>query len=269
MATKPLILMINLKKRKDRLERMRGRLKNLEYIVVEAVSGDNLEDHIREKKSILTNNEKGCIASHIKALEIFLQSDRDSCCILEDDVVLGREFYSLVESYLPFPEDAYVLKLETMCRKVWIGRSPRLISNFCFKRLFTCHFGTAGYMTSRSGAKLIIKALSEFDQPADDIIFLKMLAKKNNGKCFQMDPACCIQEFLVDHDNVSDIYDDRKNRHKRTITYTKNNQIYEKEKTCMRKFYREIKRLVRQLLFASYRITKIRYRSYYSINFKK
>ena len=37
MATKPLILMINLKKRKDRLERMRGRLKNLEYTVVEAV----------------------------------------------------------------------------------------------------------------------------------------------------------------------------------------------------------------------------------------
>ena len=64
-----------------------------------------------------------------------------------------------------------------------------------------------------------------------------------------MDPACCIQEFLVDHNNVSDIYDDRKNRHKRIITYTKNNQIYEKEKTYMRKFYREIKRLVRQLLF--------------------
>jgi GR25 family glycosyltransferase involved in LPS biosynthesis len=248
---------------------MKNRLNDLEYIVVEAVSGDNLEAQIKEKKSILTNNEKGCVASHIKALEIFLQTDRDSCCILEDDVILGGDFYSLVDSYLPFPEDAYVLKLETMCRKVWIGKSPRLILNFCFKRLFTCHFGTAGYLTSRSGAKLIIEALSEFDLPADDTIFLKMLANKNNGKCFQMDPACCIQEFLVDHNNVSDILDDRKNRHNNTITYTENNQIYTKEKTYIRKFYREIKRLVRQLLFAFYRFTKIRHRNYYSIDFKK
>ena len=47
---------------------MRGRLKNLEYTVVEAVSGDNLEDHIREKRSILTNNEKGCKPSFYKGI---------------------------------------------------------------------------------------------------------------------------------------------------------------------------------------------------------
>ena len=266
MATKPLLLIINLKKRTDRLENMRWRLKDLDYIVVEAVSGDNLDASVKKIKSSLSNNEKGCISSHIKALEIFLQTNHDTCCILEDDVILGSDFFSIIQSYLNFPKNAYILKLETMCHKIWVGKKAQIVSDLTFKRLFSHHYGTAGYITSRSGAKSIIQALSKFDMPADDIIFLRMLSNKTYGECLQLDPACCIQEFLVDNNNESDIDEVRDKRLGKDINRTSINAI---EKKIAKKVFRECKRLKKQFSFSFYRLLKISSRIYTSIDFEK
>lgn len=265
MSSKPLLLMINLKKRSDRLEKMRARLKGLDYTVIEAVPGDQLGDSIKKIKSTLSNNEKGCIASHIKALNIFLQTNHETCCILEDDVIFGNDFFSIIESDLDFPKGVYVLKLETMRNKVWIGKTIRNFGNIKSRRIFSFHYGTAAYITSRSGAKFIIQALSEFDMPADDIIFLKMLADEQYGKCYQLDPACCIQEFLLDDTNESDICEGRE---KRLGKDTKSILIKKKEKRLMRKIHREYKRLVKQIVFISSHLCKIMSRSYRAIDFK-
>ena len=266
MATKPLLLIINLKRRTDRLENMRVRLKDLDYKVVEAVSGDNLDVSVKKIKSSLSNNEKGCISSHIKALEIFLQTNHDTCCILEDDVILGNDFFSIIQRCLNFPKNAYILKLETMCHKVWVGKQAQIIGDLTFKRLFSHHYGTAAYITSRNGAKSIIQSLSKFDMPADDIIFLRMLSKKTYGECLQLDPACCIQEFLIDNNSESDIDE---GRDKRLGKDFKGTSMYAKEKKITKKALRECKRLKKQISFSFYRLLKISSRIYTSINFEK
>lgn len=266
MATKPLLLVINLKKRTDRLKNMRGRLKDLDYKVVEAVSGDNLDLSVKKIKSSLSNNEKGCISSHITALEIFLQTNHDTCCILEDDVILGSDFFYIIQSYLNFPKNTYILKLETMYHKVWVGKHAQIIGNLTFKRLFSHHYGTAGYITSRSGAKSIIQALSKFDMPADEIIFHRMLLNKTYGECLQLEPACCVQEFLVDNNNESDIDEGRDRRLGKDI---KGTSIDTKKKKLTEKAFREFKRLKKQISFSFYRLLKISSRIYTTINFEK
>lgn len=264
MFSKPLLLMINLENRSDRLERMGARLKGLDYTIIKAVPGDQLGDSIKKTKSTLSNNEKGCIASHIKALNVFLQSNHETCCILEDDVIFGNDFFSIIEGGLDFPKDAYVLKLETMCHKVWIGKTIRNFGNIKSRRIFSFHYGTAAYITSRSGAKFIIQALSEFDMPADDIIFLKMLADKQYGKCYQLDPACCIQEFLLDDKNDSDICEGRE---KRLGKDTESILTEKKEKRLIKKIHREYERLVKQIVFMSSRLYKSMSRSYRTVDF--
>ena len=266
MATKPLLLIINLEKRTDRLEKMRDQLKGLAYCVVKAVSGDNLDDTVKGKESTLSDNEKGCISSHIKALEIFLNTDNDTCCILEDDVLLGNDFYSIIKSNVDFPKDSYVLKLETMGHQVWVEKNSHNFHNLSYKRLYSHHYGTAGYITSRSGANFIIQALSRFDAPADDIIFLNMLSDKKYGKCLQLDPACCMQEHLLDGNNESDIY---KGREKRLGKNIDDISIKFKKKIFIKKAFRECKRLKKQIAFCLNRILKISSRIYTTINFKR
>ena len=113
-----LILLINLKKRKDRLARMQSRLKNLDFVTIEAVDGNNLNRSVKEIKSDLSQNEKACVASHIKALSFFLDSENESSIILEDDVVFNDHFFSFLRSENEFPKDTMVIKLETYQKPV-------------------------------------------------------------------------------------------------------------------------------------------------------
>ena len=153
-----------------------------------------------------------------------------------------------------------------MCHKIWVGKQAQIIGDLTFKRLFSHHYGTAGYITSRSGAKSIIQELKKFDMPADDIIFLRMLSNKTYGECLQLDPACCIQEFLIDNNNESDIDEGRNKRLGKDI---KGTSINDKGKKFTKKAFREYKRLKKQISFIFYRLLKISSRIYSSINFKK
>lgn len=86
---------INLEHRTDRKEHMEGWLKNL-----------GLLPHSIERIDAVYNKEKGyigCTQSHIKALETFLESDHNVCCIFEDDytpVDLGFFLVSLVNIFV-------------------------------------------------------------------------------------------------------------------------------------------------------------------------
>ena len=79
---------INLEHRTDRKEHMEGWLKNL-----------GLLPHSIERIDAVYNKEKGyigCTQSHIKALETFLESGHNVCCIFEDDYAPVNPSFFLV-----------------------------------------------------------------------------------------------------------------------------------------------------------------------------
>lgn len=260
MNEKVLVLVINLNTRKDRFLNMENRLKGVDFNRIKAVEADKLNPEINKLDVCLSNSEKACISSHIKALNQFLESDKEFCCILEDDVVTGRDFIDLIN--LPnlsklFPNNCFILKLETFRNKVLADRFSRSAGKFKINKIHSIHYGTAAYLTTKVGARNIIDALGSFELPADHIIFDKMLNNKKNGHVYQLNPACCIQEFHLQTD-----YNDQKDSdilHDDTRKFIKKRESLGLEKTCIKrneynvesfksKALREVKRIIYQLI---------------------
>ncbi|WP_185985239.1 glycosyltransferase family 25 protein [Aureimonas mangrovi] len=101
MATKAYL--INLDRSQDRLKRIRGEAERagVELVRVPAVDGRTVpaaERALLDEPGFLRDHGKrplpgeyGCYASHLKALEMFLQSSDEFGLILEDDVVLSPD----------------------------------------------------------------------------------------------------------------------------------------------------------------------------------
>ena len=77
------IFLINLDSRKDRLEKMKERLRDFEFERIQAVEKTSLKIEENLKNEHLSMPELSCIASHIKALKKFLESNGKICCILK------------------------------------------------------------------------------------------------------------------------------------------------------------------------------------------
>lgn len=97
-------LVINLPSSLERRAKIDNQTKalGLEVDFVEAINGktlnmDNLprfdhERRVRETAVEMSASEHACLASHLKALTLFLQSDSFFCTVSEDDVVYSKEF---------------------------------------------------------------------------------------------------------------------------------------------------------------------------------
>lgn len=208
---------------------------------IKAVDGSQLDRSFNEIRSNLSNSEIACISSHIKALKAFLDSESQVCCILEDDIILSDEFHELMSKRFHFPEDGYIIKLETFSQIVEVSRSFKSLSYLKMNELRSMHYGSAGYLTTRNGAQRIIKELSEYDLPVDHVIFEKMLLSGNHGLAYQLNPACCIQEFVDTQSQDSDIRGD-------ILSKRKNDKVRSNFKIKLKKelnrVFKNIKRIV-------------------------
>lgn len=234
------IFVINLDRRTDRLKKMEARLDGVDFTRISAIDVCSLHESVKVIDGPLSSTEKACISSHIKALKAFLRTPYETCVILEDDVIFGNDFLKFINGNIKFPKHAYVLKLDTFFQKVWLSRFFLKSQKFRLHRLHSLHYSAAAYCTSRKGAQLIIDNLLRYQNTTDDIIFGDML---NLGKAYQLNPACCVQEFYDEQHLDSDIYNERVIRLKKhELKYYKT-----KNKDNITKFIREISRVLDQL----------------------
>jgi glycosyl transferase family 25 len=255
MSKNPLILLINLSSRNDRLEKMSQRLSAYDFLRIPATTTAEIDTTEASLINKLSPAEIACTNSHIRALEAFLKTDSSSCVILEDDVVLGEYFSKFISQFKEFPENTYVVKLETHLNKFRHSKIPLKIKGLKLNRMYDFHHGAAAYATSRRGANLIINELKKFNLPVDDVIFELMLDEGKYGIAMQLNPACCIQEKHVDESSNmdSDIESDRKVRLEK---FNANNEIHAKQDLSttkvsinyIRKILREFNRIALQLL---------------------
>lgn len=195
------IYVINLDRHQQRLAHMRGVLKGLAHERITAVDGTSLAGEetkcfIHERKggafNYLSRYEQACILSHLQALKAFLAGPDQYCCILEDDVLLGRDFPDFIQDETWIPTDAQLIKIETYKQPVDLGQSSIAWRGRSIVPLLSQHLGTAGYIVSRSCAQRIMAAATTPDRAMDYIVFGTELLQNFAG-VYQLVPAICIQ----------------------------------------------------------------------------
>jgi len=237
------IYLINLDRRPDRLAKMTERLAGLPFIRISAIDGEQLKDlqyGSEMKKHNMTKNEIACILSHKKIWETIVDKKIPFACILEDDACLSSSFPDFIRDTTWLPNNFDVIKLETYIRRVYLSFKKKRARNRQLRKLFSIHFGTAGYIFSLEGANKLFDITRELNRPIDYLIFE---AKNTNPELniLQISPALCIQEKVLNQDvseDDSDIHAERLRMRK-----TKTEKI-----KGFKKLWREINRPYFQLL---------------------
>ncbi|EFM91810.1 glycosyltransferase family 25 protein [Actinobacillus pleuropneumoniae] len=141
------------------------------------------------------------------------------------------------------PKDMDILKLEQHFYRADMSIFPRLTYlGRKFYKLKSKHVGAAGYIVSRKGIDYILEQLNTYHLsiPIDDLIF-EALLKNEDYLVLQMNPAVCIQDFILNKDtNFKSAL-----KGERDIRCTK--KIGKQKLTPLKKLIKELKRPFLQL----------------------
>lgn len=212
------IYMINHTSRPDRLAFMTNRLRDLglKFTRIEAIDGLSSADiGYPENHEHLSKPEFACYLSHVKCWEAFLETGRNYCLILEDDVKLSNSLPFVLEQ-LEFFEHAYgITKLEVPLSPTLAHKRPiRTAGKFSLHQVTAYPGGTGAYVISRDFAQHLISKYSEPTLPVDYIVYGRTTDSANKNKIMQLSPAIAIQLCISDDDKnstvgFSDLHDQR------------------------------------------------------------
>jgi glycosyl transferase family 25 len=122
----------------------------------------------------LAPGELGCFLSHRTVLEKVVNKKIPIALIFEDDVILQKDFKSVLENLIncPYPWEAVRFlgkpKIATLMQRKII----KIYKNFYLTRLATSPGGAYAYVITYSGAKKLLKSMSNITCPIDTIMGL-------------------------------------------------------------------------------------------------
>ncbi len=139
--------------------------------------------------------ETALILSHRKVWRRFLRSAEEYAVVLEDDAHLGEGFAQLLEAdWRAHAFDA--VKLETLFHRVWLARRGAMLGERKLHRLGSEHYGTAGYLVSREGARKMLALTRGLDQPVDHALFGAKTMRAGRLRVLQLVPAVVVQDNI-------------------------------------------------------------------------
>ncbi|HEX4796207.1 MAG TPA: glycosyltransferase family 25 protein [Humisphaera sp.] len=192
------IFLVNLDRHPARLKRMLELLKGASFKRIAAVDGRTIEgletrDPARPmSRDNLSRYEKACILSHRKAWLEFLAGSDDRCCILEDDVFIGPDFFRFMNDESWIPQDGDLVKIETFRNRIFVSRKEIHCLNRSAAQLLSLHFGTGAYILSRGMAEVLLEETCDPQRTLDRILFDET-AIARRSPIYQLLPALCIQ----------------------------------------------------------------------------
>jgi len=180
---------INLKRRQDKLERIKKRLQKyseLDYEIFCAIDGKTIDNQYMEKngyksypnwydpnlKRKMTKGEIGCSLSHWNVWKIILEKQLEYALIIEDDAEFTEQFSEKIKLIPEYLKDNDLIYLG---RKVFNTNEEKIDDHIC-KPNFS--YWTVGYAVSLNGVKKLVD--TGFDQkiiPVDE--FLPYMYAKN------------------------------------------------------------------------------------------
>jgi GR25 family glycosyltransferase involved in LPS biosynthesis len=193
--------LINLDRHPERLALILPRLAGLDHERIAAVDGSQLSGPtVREHGSAfleenLTRFERACIESHRIAWEKLLLSGDQTCCVLEDDVELSRDFADYVRRP-EFNSGEYpLIKIERGTRdSIDLGKRFLAADGREVRSLMSSHLGSAGYFINRVHAAALLERTKSPSHPVDWILFHPSLNAPDS--VLQLLPALCQQHSI-------------------------------------------------------------------------
>lgn len=115
----------------------------------------------------LVNGEKGCYTSHIQAWKKLLSSTAKAMVVLEDDVVLGSDFQTIIHAVSELDEHWDMIKLMGRPEAEKILQQGPLTAEHHLIQYRRVPSFTAAYVVSRKGAQKLLKSRRPFGRPID------------------------------------------------------------------------------------------------------
>ncbi|MDR3472148.1 MAG: glycosyltransferase family 25 protein [Devosia sp.] len=228
------IFYINLAARTDRRAFMIEQLQRLglQASRIEAVTSQSVPAEWRSRYGDprrygwLTPAEMACTLSHMKAAEAVLRSGAPWACILEDDAQLSPSLPRFLAALPAKPPTLDVLRIEVGYRPNPMKVSPELkIGDYRVFRHYGWLKGTAGYILSAHGARVISGGEGMLGYTADDALFnpYRPLSRRLTIRC--LSPALCTEaeSYLNGESATSDIYSERATRASAEAAHTWHN----------------------------------------------
>lgn len=173
------VYVLNLDRDAERLSHMREQLEHLglPWVRVPGVLGSSLDagtlNQSLDRQAFERTHgmppvlgEVGCYLSHLKAQQVFLESEHDFAIILEDDVVLGDKLPAAIEQLINCQDAWDMVKLSRIhsgtpvkCRDLGDGQSLAIMLSQCT--------GASAYMINRRAAQVYLSKLMPMTLPYD------------------------------------------------------------------------------------------------------
>lgn len=160
----------------------------------------------------ITNSERGCLLSHKAIWDLVADGPDPFAAIFEDDVhISGRlgAFLREVERFARLEEFADLIKFETTGDLVTLSPKPKIaLPGFPLHALLSTHYGTAGYLVSRRGAR-ILSAAADSKVMLADHIFIEEEFRSHGLKVLQAVPGLVMQDQYGYRENLEQLGFDR------------------------------------------------------------
>lgn len=143
--------------------------------------------------------EMACYLSHRKVWTMIRDGQDEWAFVAEDDIHFSENagVFFTDSSWLP-GADVDIVKAETARQRVRL--SPQLHSTAHgheMRLLQSYHGGTAGYFVSRPGAARLLDLTANVCDALDHVMFHEWIGVVDKLSILQLDPALCIQDYLV------------------------------------------------------------------------
>lgn len=145
----------------------------------------------------ITNSELGCLLSHKSIWDMAADGPDDFVAVFEDDIhISGRlgAFLQEANRFKGLDEFADLIKIETTGDLVTLSSGPKIVlGEFPLHALRSTHYGTAGYLISPRGAR-ILSAAAESRVMLADHIFIKEEFDALGVRVLQAVPGLVMQD---------------------------------------------------------------------------
>ena len=173
---------------------------------VAAVDGRTIDATEQARLSALKSGRLGlgpgemaCYLSHRKVWTMIVDGPDEWAFVAEDDIHFSADagVFFTDTSWLP-GTDIDIVKAETARQRVRL--SPRLHAaahGHDMRLLQSYHGGAAGYFLSRASIPKLLSLTDRICDPVDMVLFHEWLGVVDKLSILQLDPALCIQDYLV------------------------------------------------------------------------
>ena len=198
--------LINLASANARLERMTAIFGALDIAFqrFDAVDGKRARSHPiftqmpAPKYRAWSDGELGCLLSHYEVWKLIAEGADEFGAVFEDDIHVSPRLKNVLEALIPTGAD--IVKLETHSNTGYRTAPEANVGGVGLHRLFEMHYGTAGYIISRSAARTLLSRAEWFDVPVDHLLFEPMHPASRDFAVLQCVPGLVVQDDALPAD---------------------------------------------------------------------